>query len=358
MNLTQKTISAGSWKFTAVAIQGIIELVVVAVLARYIDPDEFGIVAIATMVTTFATMLSEGGLGSALIQKTKITPTHIRVSFTIAMIMAVLFYLLILFFSYVVADFFKEPEVLKILQILGLIFLIKGCGITARSLLMRDLDFKRVMIADLSAYALGYALVSIVLAILGYGVWALVWSILIHNALSSLFFFVLRPHSLLPSLSLEPLRHLFYFGGGLTFSRVFHFLGNNADTLVVGKFLGATALGIYGRALRLMKAPVDKLGNIFDDVMFPALSSIQDNNRRIGKAYIGSIELSNLIMLPFSILMILLSHDMINVILGSKWEAAELPFQILMLSSAIKISVRMSDSLVRAVGTVYQSAFF
>jgi PST family polysaccharide transporter len=358
VNLTYKTISAGNWKLAAVAGQGMLELLVIAVLARFIEAEEFGIVAIATMVTTFATMLSEGGIGSALIQIKNITADHIRVSFTIAMILALLFYFLLLSCAYGVALFFKEPAVLKVLQVLSLLFIIKGIGATSRSLLIRELDFKKLMIVELSAYALGYVLVSFTLAFLGYGVWALVWAILFHNALSSVFFYFICPHSILPSLSRDPLRQLFYFGGGLTFSRIFHFLGNNVDALIIGRLLGATALGIYGRALRLMKAPVDKLGNIIDQVMFPALATIQDKTHRLGKAYIRSIELSNVIMLPFSTIMIIFSRDVVSIILGTKWMAAALPFQILMLSAAMKISVRMSDSLVRATGMVYQSALF
>lgn len=358
MSITQKTISAGNWKFAAVAGQGILELSVVAILARFIEPEEFGIVAIAIMVTTFATMLSDGGIGSALIQKKHISTVHVRVSYTLTMILALFFSFLVVACAPVVALFFKEPAVSSVLKVLSLMFIIKGFGATARAMLIRELDFKRLMVAELSAYTVGYALSSFLFAFLGYGSWALVWALLLHSLISSILFIFMRPHSMLPSLSREPLRELFHFGGGLTFSRIFHFLGNNADTLIVGKFLGPESLGIYERALRLMYAPVNKLGNIIDDVLFPSLASIQDETRRLGKAYLGSIELSNCIMLPFSTLVIIFSHDVITVILGTKWMTAVLPFQILMLAAVMKISVRMCDSLVRAIGTVYQSAFF
>jgi len=358
VNLTKKTISVGSWKFTAVACQGIIQILVLAVLARYILPEEFGIVAIATIVTAFATMFSEAGLGSALIQKSQLSSDHIRVSFTVSILMAIFFYLLLYLFSDLIATFFQEPSVSEVLKVLGLIFIFKGVGGTARSLLIRDLNFKSLMIAELGAYLIGYALISLSFAFLGYGVWAIVFAILAHSALLSFFFFILHPHNILPSLLLEPFKDLLYFGGGLTFSRTFHFIGNYADNFIVGKFLGASALGIYGRAYRLMEAPVHKLGNVIDNVMFPVMATIQDKTHRLGKGYLASIELSNLIMLPFSILMIILGHEVVFIILGPKWESATLPFQILMLSAFMKMSVRMSDSLVRAIGSVYYSAFF
>lgn len=356
MSLTRKTLVAGGWKLLAVASKAVAQLVVLGVLARFVLPEAFGVVAIAMVVVAFGTMFSQIGLGPALIQRAEITSTHIRVGFTSSIILAVGISALTWFLAPLGGVFFREPTVVPVLRALGLSFVLLSFGLVAKSLLERELEFRRILYAELGSYLVGHAAVGITLAVMGYGVWALVGATLAQNLLQSLLFLSLRPHDMRPSLAGRELRDLVSFGGGLALSRLFHLLGNYGDNLVVGRMLGAQALGLYGRAFQIMNVPVTHLGNVIDSVMFPAMARIQSERARLGDVFIRSLGIVNLLLVPVGILGILLAPEIVAIILGPNWESAIVPLQWLMLAASFKGSVRMCDSLARATGAVYRSA--
>jgi O-antigen/teichoic acid export membrane protein len=354
-SLGDRTVAGGAWKLFTVASQVVLQVIVLAVLARFIRPEEFGIVALAKIVIAFATMFSSAGLGPALIQRSRITVTHLRVGFTSGVLLAVGLWVLIWLSAPALAAFFREDEVTWVLRIIGGSFVLLSFGLVSKALLERSLDFRRLMMADLGSY-LGYGIVGIFGAIQGYGVWALVAATLAQRLIFSVTCFRLRPHSVAPSLARRELGELLSFGGGLTVSRVFHFLGNYGDKALAGRLLGAGPLGFYERAYHLMNLPQQYLGNVIDSVMFPALARVQDQRGRLTKAFLRALSLTNLLLLPFSVAVVVLAPEIVAVVLGPMWEAAVVPLQVLSSVTWLKGAVRICDSLARAVGAVYRSA--
>lgn len=356
MGLTKKTLNAGGWKFAGVVTKALTQIVVLAVLARYILAEEFGLVAIGTIIIAFGTMFSQIGLGPALIQRKNISSVHIRVGFTTSVILALIVWGLLWLSSPLIAIFFREPLVTPIIRALGLSFLFSSFGLVSKSLLARDLEFKKLTIAELISHLVGYAGVGITLAVNGFGVWALVGATVSQRALESVSYFLFRPHSLFPSLARREISDLMAFGSGLALSQFFHLAGNHGDNAVIGRLLGASALGIYGRAFQLMSVPIQYLGDVIDSVMFPAMSRIQEETTRLGNVFLRAVSVTNLILLPASVLGIILAPEIVNVVLGEKWAAAVVPLQLLTAAASFKGSVRMCDSLARALGAVYRSA--
>lgn len=353
--LGDRTLIAGSWKLVTVASQVVLQVVVLAVLARFILPEEFGIVALAKIVIAFATMFASAGLGPALIQRSQINATHLRVGFTSSVLLAIGLWALIWVSAPALATFFREEEVLWVLRVIGGSFVLLSFGLVSKALLERALDFKRLMLADLGSY-LGYGIVGISGAVAGHGVWALVAATLSQRLLFSVVCFQLRPHNVVPSLARRELGELLSFGGGLTLSRVFHFAGNYGDKALAGRLLGVGPLGIYERAYHLMNLPQQYLGNVIDNVMFPALARVQHQRERLTSAFVRALSLTNLLLLPFSVVVVVLAPEIVSVVLGPMWDAAVFPLQALVAVAWLKGSVRMCDSLARAVGAVYRSA--
>lgn len=356
MSLTKKTLAAGSWKLLAVMSKAVAQLVVLAVLARFVLPEEFGLVAIGMIVVAFGTMFSQIGLGPALIQRPEITTRHIRVGFTSSVLLAVLIWGAVWLLAPLGGLFFQAPDVVPVLRALGLSFVLLSFGLVSKALLERGLEFRKIMYAELGSYLLGHAAVGITLAVLGFGVWALVGATLAQNLLESVLYLVLKPHAVRPSLARREFADLASFGGGLALSRLFHLLGNYGDNLIVGRFLGAQALGLYGRAFQIMNVPVQHLGNVIDSVMFPAMARIQHERKRLGDVFLRAVGIVNLLLLPLGLLGILLAPEIVSIILGPNWDSAIVPLQWLMLAASFKGSVRMCDSLARATGAVYRSA--
>jgi O-antigen/teichoic acid export membrane protein len=355
VGLGDRTLAAGGWKLFTVASQVLVQVVVLAVLARFILPEEFGIVALAKIVIAFATVFASAGLGPALIQRAEVTPTHLRVGFTSSVLLAIGLWALVWLTAPGLAIFFREDQVAPVLRAIGASFILLSVGLVSKALLERNLDFKRLMLADLGS-ALGYGVVGVIGAVAGYGVWALVAATLFQRFVFSVTCFRLHPHSLRPTLARRELGDLLSFGGGLTLSRVFHFLGNYGDKALTGRLLGAGPLGFYERAYHLMNLPQEYLGNVIDNVMFPALAKVQDQRERLTRAFSRALSLTNLMLMPFSVAVVVLAPEIVAVVLGPQWGPAVLPLQVLAGVAWLKGSVRMCDSLARAVGAVYRSA--
>jgi PST family polysaccharide transporter len=147
------------------------------------------------------------------------------------------------------------------------------------------------------------------------------------------------------------------FGGGFTIARIGNYLSGEADNLVVGRFLGAEALGLYSRAYYLMSVPASLFGQVLDRVLFPAMAKVQHDRRRLGLAFKRGIAVTALTILPLSVALLLLAPELIRVLLGPRWSEAIVPFQILVVGMLFRSSYKLSDSLARATGAVYRRAW-
>jgi PST family polysaccharide transporter len=132
---------------------------------------------------------------------------------------------------------------------------------------------------------------------------------------------------------------------------------SQGDNLVAGKILGPKALGIYGRAYQLMVMPAALFGEVIDRALFPAMAKIQDDKEKLIKAYLYSLASVAILVLPFSVVIFIVAPEFVAVLLGEKWTAVVLPFQILCVGMFFRASYKMSESLVRALGAVYRRAW-
>jgi PST family polysaccharide transporter len=356
MSLFRKTISGAGWQTASVGVIAVLQIAVMAVLARYVRPWEFGIVAIAQMASSFLVMFSQMGLGPALVQRRDLNQDHMRVAFSLTIVLNLLLVAVLWMSAPLIALFFDAEAVVPVLRATSSIFLINGLGMVAESQLAREMRFRALAQVNVVSYALGFAVIGIGMAVAGYGVWALVGATIAQSVVHTTAVMLHSPHSMLPSFRKREMRDLLGFGGGLTLSQLFNNLALNGDNLIVGRWLGTEALGIYGRAYQLMVLPARYLGQSIDKVMFPALARIQDEPERISRTFLTANSVANLVLLPVSALMLVLAPEIVRVLLGSEWDAAIVPLQILVLAMSFKICVRLADSLVRAMGAVYQSA--
>lgn len=355
-SLTTQTLQGGAWQLVSVVAQAVLQIAVLAILARHVSPEEFGLVAIAGIATSLATMLGQIGLGPAIIQRSQISQLHIRVAHTTSIILGGLSVSILWICAPFIANFFEAPAVTLIVKIISLSFLFASVGVTADALLQRELEFRKILVVDLISYIVGYILVAIPLAILDYGVWSIVLGTVAQSLTKSSILLLFHPHNLLPSFSMQELRDLLGYGTGLTFTRLFNYGALQGDYFIVGRTLSTTALGIYERTFRIIFLPGRYIGDVIDRVMFPAMAKVQDDPERLANSYLRAINIVHLCLSPVSVIMVVLAPEIINVILGPSWQEAVLPLQILSLSIPFRTTVRVCDSLVRAVGAVYQSA--
>ncbi len=353
-SLTTRALSGFLWTSLATGTNVGVQLVVLVILARLLAPADFGLAAAALMVVGLSAVFSSFGLGPAVVQHPHLRPAHQRAGFTLSVLFGVLFAALLSSLAPAVAAFFRLPELAPLLRVLSLVFPVQGLSVVAESLLQRELRFRSLALLDVATAVLGYGAVGIVMALLGFGPWALVGAHLAQFGLRTVLLLCLRPHPVWPLLERRACADLLYFGGGCTAAGVSNYVAGQAENLVIGRWLGAVALGVYGRAYQLMAGPAVLFGNVLDRVLFPAFSHLQDQPASLGTAYRRGNALVALVILPASGVLTMLAPEVVHVLLGPEWQAVVLPLQILGLGMLFRTGCKVSDCLVRATGAVYR----
>lgn len=352
-----KTVIPGMlWQYSGVAIKALLQIAVISVLSRLLLPKDFGLISIASIFTVLATLISQVGVGQALVQRKNITEMHLRVGFSISVFLGILFMLTLWALSKPIASFFNDEGVAPVLRWLSLSFFFVSWGVIASSTLQRDFCFRQLMWVDILSYTIGYLIFGLPMAYLGYGVWALVASQLVQSLAQSLAYYRLKPHSIRPMYDRIVARDLLNFGFGFTIARLFNYAANNGDYFVVGRILGATLLGFYTRAYQLMLLPAQFIAVALEKVLFPVLAKIQDDNKRLTTYFFINTYMLVLVSAPAGIFLVINANHIVRVLLGNGWLDAVVPFQILSLSVVFRTTYKASDLLATATGAVYGRA--
>ena len=356
-SLTHRTISGMAWAAWGSGATAGLKLLVLILLTRLLSPADFGVVGAALIVIGFSLPFSQLGMGPALVQRPVIEPRHVSTAFFASTGFGFIVAALVWLLAPSIAAFFHMDQLVPVVRTLAILFPIAGISSVAENLTLRDMRFRLLANADVFAYGLGYGLVGVTLALRGFGPWALVWGQITQALLRAIILLRASPPSVRPRPSWTSFMDLMGFGMGLSVARLGVIVANQADNLVVGRWLGAAALGLYSRAYQLMSVPAALLGDVFDKVLFPTMSRLQHDPQRLTSAYLRGTAIVCLVTLPAGVVAAVLAPEIVAVAFGSRWEAMVPPFQVLALGMMFRTSYRMSDSLSRATGRVYRRAW-
>lgn len=354
--LFQRTAGGLLWISLSTCIKALVQFVVLIILARLLTPEDFGLVAAALIVVGLAQIFSVIGIGPALVQKQELEMRHVKTGLFLALCLGGLFFLITWLSAPAIAGFFEMEALVDVLRLVAFLFVIKAFGVVSESLLEKELAFKLLSILSLTSFTIGFGMIAIILAILEFGPFALAWAYIAQACLMTAFLFFLRRPPLDPLPDKQSIIELLNFGSGYTISRIGNYLATQVDSIIVGRVMDAASLGIYGRALQIVKLPL-LLGQVLDKVLFPAMARIQTDNKRLSRAYCRGISATTVVMLPVTVFFILFADSIVLVTLGHQWTAAVLPLQILSFSLVFRINYKMSNTLARAMGAVYRQAW-
>lgn len=357
-SLMARTLNGFSWTFGGAGLQAVLRIVVLAILARLLSPTEFGVVSAALTVAALAELFGRIGVGPAIVQAADLDEAKIRTGSTVTIAAGVIAGAILFLSAPVVAALFQIPTVEPVVRAFSLLFVIGGFAVVPEALLQRNMRFRAIALIAFGSYLFGYALVAVTLAFAGFGIWALVWGHVTQQVLASAAFIILERPRMRPMLDGAALRHLFHFGAGVTLSRVGNYIALNADYFIVGRWLGAEALGYYSRAYLLLLQPALLVGSAGEKVLFPALSSVQSDEKRLLRGYYRAVALSAMTTIPATAVLFVLAPELIYLLLGHQWGLAILPFQILVLSLVFRTAYKLIGSLLRARGSVYLLALW
>jgi O-antigen/teichoic acid export membrane protein len=328
-SLTDRTVRAGRWRLASALVSGLFQFAIAALLARLLSPEEFGLVTLAMVVIGFARFFSDLGIAAALVQRRELTERHIRSAFTISAVLGAAMAALLGFVAPLGGVLLNEPRVTPILRALALSFVVQGCGLVAGAQLRRSLNFRRLFFIDVSAHVSGYGGAAITLALLGYGVWSLVWGALTQALLGCVAQYAATRHPLRPLIGRHELRELLGFGLGASFGGVVNYAAINADNFIVGRFMGAAALGLYSRAYNMMNLPQVYVASVISGVLFPALSEVQGEPDRLRNGFLKATELTAMAAGPVMAGMVVAAPHLVVTLYGPHWTGSIAPLQIL-----------------------------
>jgi O-antigen/teichoic acid export membrane protein len=355
--LTQRVMTGLFWTASGRAARSVLHVLVLVILARLVSPADFGVVSAALVVIGFSGIFAQLGLGPALVQRPDLEPRHLKTAFAASVYSGLVIGGVVWVTAPLLAQFFRMASLEPVLRVLAWSFPLKSLGLVSESLMQRELRFRWLAAREVASNALGFGLVGAVLAWQGKGVWALVAAQLAYIGINTLVLLIGRRPLFSLWLERRAFGELAFFGGGITVARVASYFALQGDNLVVGRWLGPIALGIYGRAYQLMSAPASAIGEVLDIVLFPAMAAVQGDVRRLGLAYRKGVSFIALIVLPASVLLFGLAPELVAVLLGPQWTEVVLPLQILAAGMLFRTSYKMSDSVCRATGVIYRRAW-
>lgn len=344
MSLVKKTLAGMRWTTLATVINVSFNIGFTAVMARLLTPAAFGLVAMAQIAIRFISYFAQLGVSPALVQKPSLTEKDIRAAFTVSVIVNTLLFLLMWLIAPKVSKFFDNSSIIYILRGLSSAFLFSGASVISMALLRRNLMFKKIAQVEVISYVIGYGLIGIGCAANGLGVWSLVLAVVGQELIVLVVSYTFVRHSIRPSSTWADIQYFLKYGGKYSTVGFLEYIGQNVDSLLIGRWFGESMLGVYNRAQMVVKLPMHHIGTTITKVLFPILSGAQDNLQKIANAFLVGWLLIGGLAFAISFSLIPAASDVVLTLLGPQWTstipivkiaALAVPFAFLTVLSGI-----------------------
>ena len=315
-------IAAAGWNYLGTGLRIVSQLAAQIALARLVGPDAFGIMALTVLPVALGSLAAELGLGSALVQKRDLGPDEFCSVWSRTALAGLVITVLLFLAAPAISLLLGEPRMAPVLRSMAPVVLLNALSVVPLAKLKRELDLKRVQLAQLGGYLTGFVGVGILAAWGGAGVWALVAAWLTFSAVSLLL--ALR----FSGLRLRFAAPLFMggdtgrFGRSILLTNISNWAVENLDNLVVGRLFGARQLGLYSVSYNLVRTPANHLVQSLQAALFPASARAFDNPALLKRGYLAVVCAVSLVAFPLFLTVAALSHSVVLALFGSQWQAA------------------------------------
>ncbi|WP_266202565.1 lipopolysaccharide biosynthesis protein [Pontibacter kalidii] len=340
------------WNTVQLVVNRGFDFLIKLVLAKLLYPEQFGLVGMAAVFASFVQVFNELGIGAALVQKkdADLREAHYHTAFWTGVIWSSFLYLLIAFVvAPLAAAFYNEPTLQRIIPILSIGVLSSPVNLVHNAQLVKAMNFKKLAFIS-NASKLFSGILSLTLALLGAGVWALVFNSVASFIIAMPLYF--KATGWTPKFMWEEkaFRDIFGFGIYTTGTNVFNNLTSNIDYLLIGKLMSASALGTYTLAFVLTDTFRSQLMSIMNKVMYPVYGQKQDDSHALKKYYLNVVKYNSLVVYPIMVFIFVLGEPFVLKIFGNRWVDTIIPLKILALSVMVHMMVNSNTSLIRGLG--------
>ena len=350
-SLTTRTLKGAAWIGGASIARLALRVVSIAILARLLTPHEYGVVAGALIAMDFAAMIYGMGLAPTLIQRKGVRSDHVATALSSALFMAVLAGAGLWVAAPLVAELMRIPELTQILKVLACLTPFGAFSVLCEALLARNMQVKSVALRPLFSFTISTFLVAIPMAWYGFGYWSLVAMQAVDTFVTALVLGIAARGLLVrPWFSRQAFAELWPLSFGFTLNQPFVYIAENTDRFLVGRLLGAEALGLYSRASFLTTTAANLFGNITRLSVFPAMTRVQEDAERMRNALLKTLAVVALLTLPASAFCMTFANELVNLLLGAHWGGAVVPFAVLSGALYFRLAWRACGAVFQALG--------
>lgn len=331
-------------------LRNLLQIISVSVLSRILTPSDFGVYSIILVIYSFVLMFSELGLTSSIIQKSNINSLQLSSANIASIILGVFFSGLLFIGAPAIESIFRTNNLEYYVKIFSIVFVLRAISMVHEAFLRKSMKFKTIILIETLSFVLGSFSISLILALNHFGVVSIVLGLLAQVLIMSLLTIYFSEIKLSWKFNWLALRSLLGFGVPFTFGRLFMYLANQGDNLIIGKFLGSASLGFYNRSFQLMRTPVELLGGTLAKVLFPAFSRVKDNRLILRDVYLICVYVNSLFTLPLAAFLFYNAEGIIYILLGDQWGESILPFKVLVIALFFRVGYKFIDPLINATG--------
>lgn len=325
-----------------------VQIAISMVLARLLNPADFGILAIATVFINFLNLITDFGFGAAIIQSETLVKKDLESIFSLTLYIGLFAAFILFLLAYPIGNYYNDGSVASVVRLLSINVVFASLNIVPNALLLKAKKFKLVAVRTLGLQII-CGCIGISLAYIGLGLYALVIQSILSTAGIFVFNYNQNKIRFFNKVYVASIKKIINFSAFQFAGSVMNFITKSIDKPLVGKYLSLASLGYYEKSYRLMQMPVDNLSYVFTPVMQPMFREFQHDLRIMFQKYKKILKTLAIVGFPLSALLYFSAYDLIHLFYGGKWDLAVTPFRYLSLS--VGFMVLMSSS-----GPIYQAS--
>lgn len=317
-NIKKRTITSLVWKFAEKSGAQIVTFLVSVVLARILDPDIYGSIALVTVIMSILQVFVDSGLGNALIQKKDSDELDFSTVFYFNIFACAILYVLLFISAPIIAYFYEMPHLVNIIRVLGITLIISGLRNIQQAYVSKHLQFRKFFFSTLGG-SLSAAIVGIAMAIKGFGIWALVFQHVFNLLAGTIILWITvkwRPKKM---FSWQRFKGLFNYGWKLLLSSFIDTIYNEIRQLIIGKKYSPESLAFYNQGRQFPNLIVTNINTSIDSVLLPVLSQAQSNRQTVKMMTRRAIKVSSFVIMPFMVGLAVCAEPIVRLILTEKW---------------------------------------
>lgn len=349
-SLKLKTARTIKWNSIDRISSQILYAIVGVVLANLLSKEDFGLVGAILVFQAFAIIFVDSGFGAALLQKKNPDERDYSTVFWFNLFVSIIIYIALWFAAPLIADIFQgNQRLIPLSRVMFLSFIINGLGIIQTNRLMKQMNVRMIAISNLAGLIIS-GFIAIYLALHNYGAWALVWQTISLATIKTSWLWIIGKWTPKAGFHKDSLRQIFRVGMGVFSSSFLNTLFQNIYSFVIGAYYNLSSLGVYTQADKWSKMGSASISQILTSSFVPVLSQYQDNETKYKQLIAKINRFTAFILFPFMLLLIAMAEPLFHTLFGTKWDAAIILFQILLIRGIFVVLISLYNNYLLALG--------